>query len=135
MAGQILPDDPQRGSILNWIREGMDVYSYDDERIGEVEWVSFGSVGEEDAATGAGAVTADDLRMRQRNFVDDIADVFSDDNDMPDEFRERLMRLGFIRINATGLFARDRYATPDQIAAVDDDRVTLHATRDTLIKG
>jgi hypothetical protein len=124
----------QSENLLNRVHEGMDVYSYDDEYIGEVEWIYFGSVGVEGDRAGAGPVTPDDPRMRQRNFIDDIADVFRDD-DMPDQFREHLMRVGFIRINASGLFARDRYATPDQISAVRDDRVILTANRDTLIKG
>jgi hypothetical protein len=123
----------QDASLLNHVREGMDVYSYDDEYIGEVEWVYFGSVGGSEDVTGAGPATPDDPRMRERNFIDDIADVFRDD-DMPDELREKLMRQGFIRINASGLFASDRYATPNQISAVHDDRVILTANRDTLIK-
>jgi hypothetical protein len=44
------------------------------------------------------------------------------------------LRHGFIRINTSGLFAADRYAMPDQIASVADDRITLHVMREDLMK-
>jgi hypothetical protein len=44
------------------------------------------------------------------------------------------LRHGFIRINASGLFTSDRYAMPDQIASVADDRITLRVAREDLMK-
>ncbi len=43
-------------------------------------------------------------------------------------------RHGFIRIDTAGAFAADRYATADQIAAVDDSDVRLNVQRDDLLK-
>lgn len=133
MARQILPDDSQQDSVLMRIHEGMDVYNHDDERIGQVESIYFGSVGDQEAATGTGAATADNPATRERGFLDDLANVFRDD-DLPDELRERLLRQGFIRIDSSGLFSSDRYATPEQIAAVHEDRVILRTNKEGLIK-
>jgi hypothetical protein len=133
MSRQILPDDSQQDSVLMRVHEGMDVYNYDDERIGKVESIYFGSVGDQEAATGTGAATADNPAMRERGFLDDLANVFRDD-DLPDELRERLLRKGFIRIDSSGLFSSDRYATPEQIAAVHEDRVILRTDKEGLIK-
>ncbi len=124
----------QSESILTQVHEGMDVYTSDDKHIGEVERVYFGSVSEQEAETGTGAVTEADPRMQQRSWVEELADVFRTD-DIPQEMRERLQRLGFIRIDSDGLFAKDRYAMPEQIAAVRNDRVILRSDRDTLFKG
>jgi hypothetical protein len=44
---------------------------------------------------------------------------------MNEPSRQHLLRHGFIRIDSTGLFAADRYVTPDQIADVSVDHVTL----------
>jgi hypothetical protein len=134
MSRQILPDDSQQDSVLTRIHEGMDVYNHDDDRIGKVESIYFGSVGTEEAATGTGAATADNPAMRERGFLDDLANVFRDDDDLPDELRERLLRRGFIRIDSSGLFSSDRYATPEQIAAVHEDRVILRTDKEGLIK-
>lgn len=133
MTYQILPDDSQQDNVLMRVHEGMDVYNYDDERIGKVESIFFGSVSPEEAATGTGAATADNPAMRERGFLDDLANVFRDDN-LPDELRERLLRQGFIRIDSSGLFSSDRYAMPEQIAAVHEDRVILRTDKDGLIK-
>jgi hypothetical protein len=124
----------QSESILNQVHEGMDVYTYDDKHIGEVEAIYFGSVSEQEHALGTGSPTTDDPSMRDRSWMDEVADVFRTD-EVPEEMRERLQRQGFIRINSTGLFASDRYATPEQIAAVRDDRVILKSERDNLLKG
>jgi uncharacterized protein YrrD len=133
MSRQILPDDRQQNSVLTQIREGMDVYNYDEDRIGKVERVFFGSVSEGQAATGTGAATADPVGAGDRTSLTALAEVF-DTDDIPNQLREQLQRKGFIRIDSSGLFSSDRYATPDQIAAVHEDRVILRTDKEGLIK-
>lgn len=128
-----LDSNLQSDSILNQVREGMDVYTSDDKHIGEVEAIYFGAVSEQQDTFGTGSVTEDDPRMQRRSWVEELANVFRTD-EVPDEMRERLQRQGFIRIDAAGLFSSDRYAMPDQIAAVRGDRVILAADRDRLFK-
>ena len=57
------------------------------------------------------------------------------DDDLPREGRERLLQGGYIRIDSAGLFARDRYVTPEQIAGVSADAVQLNVAGDALIAG
>jgi hypothetical protein len=48
--------------------------------------------------------------------------------------QSKLLMDGYVRMDASGLFASDRFITPDQIARVDGDRVYLTVNRDQLIK-
>ncbi|MBN9346672.1 MAG: hypothetical protein J0I48_10815 [Devosia sp.] len=54
--------------------------------------------------------------------------------DIPEPLRSQLLRDGYIHLDARGLFARDRYILPEQIARVDADGIQLNVTRDALIK-
>jgi hypothetical protein len=113
----------------------MTVYDLNGKEIGEVEDIYLGSVSRTADDYGAGAATTyDPDRTREDTFLEDIAEVFTDDDDMPDELRSHLLRHGYIRIDVSGLFARDRYATPDQIESVSDDSVYLNVSVDELIK-
>ena len=56
-----------------------------------------------------------------------------DDDDLPRERRDVLIRQGYIRIDSAGLFAADRYATADQLAQVGDDAVQLSVPGDALL--
>jgi hypothetical protein len=48
--------------------------------------------------------------------------------------RQRLLQQGFVRIDANGIFAADRYVTPEQIDSVTGDGLMLNVTKDELIK-
>ena len=123
-------------SILTLIREGMSIYDMRDERIGEVDFVYFGAESETDAEVGAGPATlgrADNPQMRRDTIVDNIADAFSP-NDIPEQLEAKLLMSGYVRMDADGFFAADRFIVPEQIARVADDRVYLSVNRDQLVK-
>jgi len=117
---------------LQNVEEGMKVFDRDNHHIGTVDRVKFG---EDDPATpeieSAGISPA--VEDRRVGITGAIADIF-DPDDLPEEVREKLLNQGFLRVNSSGLFASDRYVTPDQIAAVTDDGVTLNVTREELLK-
>lgn len=52
---------------------------------------------------------------------------------LPQTERERLLRLGYLRIDAAGIFAGDRYAAADEVAGVDGDVVRLGVGKDRLV--
>jgi hypothetical protein len=52
---------------------------------------------------------------------------------MPQEIQDRLRLGGFIRIDMAGMLRADRYALPEQIAAVHGQKVTLNVSRDELL--
>ncbi len=117
--------------ILNQIREGMDVLDPGGSRIGTVEYVHFGD--EDPSTPEAESPTVSPAVRQDRTIMDVIADAFRAD-DVPEVLRDRLLRNGFVRLDASGLFAADRYVLPDQIAAVSGDQVTLTVGRDELIR-
>jgi hypothetical protein len=118
------------GSLRD-IREGMKVYDSTDKHIGEVEMVKFG---DDDPATPQVESSGISATENQSNtLLDNIAEAFHPD-DIPDEMREMLLLQGFVRIDADGLFAADRYVLPDQIRSVDHDRVTLNVSKSDLLK-
>lgn len=120
----------QERGILASIHEGMEVYDQAGERLGTVELVHFGSADEH----GLGAETTGTRPLRSGSLVEELAAVILPDDQVPEAFSDRLMRSGFIRVDADGLFAADRYITPDQIATVQGHRVMLGVERDALIR-
>lgn len=125
-----------RHSILRTIHEGMIVHDNTGERIGAVEFVHFGVASETQQDQGLGPASpghADSMEMGEDSLVGRIADAF-DDTDIPNELRRKLLQEGYVRMNADGLFAADRFITPDQIDSVREHDLELNVTRDQLIK-
>jgi hypothetical protein len=119
------------GNFLTQVHTGMKVYDRLHNEIGTVDRVQ---ISDDDPSTiETEAATPGNLRDRERNVIDAIAEVFAPDN-LPEEVRRRLMQQGFLRIDSSGLFAADRYVMPDQIMSVSGDAVTLKVSRDELIK-
>jgi len=121
-------------SILNQIEEGMRVVDRDDNEIGTVRKVFLGDVTDETNERGGGPATASGPEVRDDTLIDNLADAFLGAEPLPETVRERLLRHGFIRIDVSGLFASDRFAMPEQIASVSDNRVQLRLTRDELVE-
>lgn len=125
-----------RHSILAQIREGMDIYDVNDDHIGSVDFVHFGAASETQQELGVGPAApapADNPRMREDSIIDNIAEAFQP-NEVPEELRERLLVSGYIRMDADGIFASDRFIVPGQIVRVADDNVYLSVKRDQLAK-
>lgn len=136
IANSDLGDATGRQSILSLVHEGMEVYDVRDNHIGTVDFVHFGSASEtqQELGTGPASVTAaDDPQMRRDTIIDSIAEAFHP-NEVPDQLQSKLLMSGYIRLDSSGLFASDRFITPEQITGVSGDRVQLSVTRDQLIK-
>lgn len=113
------------------IRIGMKVLDRDRNVIGEIDDLKF-----PENATDPTAEPETEGRMAGEDRADSImgviADAFGRDQ-LPEALRARLMREGYVHIDADGLFARDRYILPEQIAGLDADGIVLNVTRDDLI--
>ena len=136
IANSDLADNTAKHSILNQIRQGMSVYDVRDNHIGSVSFVHFGAASETQHELGVGpatATSADSPIVGRDTLIGSIAEVF-DPNDMPEQLQQKLLLSGYIRLDTAGLFAADRYITPDQIASVADDKVQLSVSRDQLVK-
>jgi len=107
---------------LRHVREGMTVVGPDGEEVGTVAEVQMSDPGvvtpESQGASGEVGTALTDLWSRES---------------MPEQGRERLARLGYVRIDTRGLFSRDRFAAGDEIARVVDDRVHLTLPADQLL--
>lgn len=116
---------------LRHIEEGMKVFDRDRHEIGKVEMVRFGD--DDPATPEVEAAGTSDLNDRRDSLIDNIAEVFHPD-DLPEELRQKLLQQGFVRLDAKGLFASDRYITPEQIDALTPDGLLLNVSKDELLK-
>ena len=116
---------PSSDGPMPRITEGMDVIDSDGTKVGTVEEVRMG----DPEAVEAEPAAADDPSVT----VPPLAAVYLDGSGLHPDARARLARTGFVRVDAKGLFAGDRYVEPDQIADVSDDRGRLSVPRDQLL--
>ena len=120
----------QNNQLLASVREGMEVYARDGKKIGTVETVQFGQ--EDPAAPGPETATVHEQDTGRGSLVENFAEALGAGEELPEVFRARLLRNGYVKVDA-GLLASDRYVMADQIAAVAGDRVELHVSKDELI--
>lgn len=121
----------ETGNFLARIEEGMKVYDRLNDEIGKVDYVQMSD--DNPATPEVEAATPSPDLERRDTLIDNIAEAFTTD-ELDEEVRERLLQAGFVRIDSKGLFAADRYVTPDQIMSVTGDSITLNVTRDELVK-
>jgi hypothetical protein len=120
------------GGALERIREGMDVYDRDGDKIGTVSDVYFGA-GTGGELPGQEPPTVPDQNMRSGDtLIDRAASVFGA-RDVPEVVQTRLRQKGYFRLDG-GLLSGDRYVTPDQIAEVRGDDVILRIGADEVIE-
>lgn len=120
----------QTSASLRDVEQGMRVFDRERHEIGKVEWVQFGDDDPETPEVEAGGPSD---RRDDDTLLDVIAKAFRTD-DLPEEVRARLLHQGFVRIDADGLFAADRYVMPEQIDSVSGDGLMLNVTRDELMQ-
>jgi len=121
-------------AIPNTIREGMKVVDREMHEIGTVE--TFRATDTEPDMTGTtGAAGVSPVLEESENTMGALlADVFAPDEGLPREFQEKALRDGFVRLDAKGLFASDRYIFPEHIDRVEGDTLVLNVDKDHLIK-
>jgi hypothetical protein len=128
----MLLEDTMNTNHLEQVQQGMKVVDRLQHEIGKVDYVK---LSDDDPTTPeVEAAEPDRSGERRETIIDTIADVFHPDDDLPEAIRARLLQQGFIRIDSAGLFAADRYVTPDQILSVAGDTLTLNVSRDELVK-
>jgi uncharacterized protein YrrD len=108
------------------VTTGMTVIDANGETVGTVDEVRMAD---------AGAATSSGQSLDQPGGpITWIAEAFSTDSEMTQQAQERLARLGYIRVDAKGLFSGHRYVEADEIATVADDQVRLSVAADQLFK-
>ena len=115
------------------IREGMRVVDNAMQPIGTIE--AFRSTDEAPEAPEVAAAGVSPVLDQDRNDLTGLlADIFHPDDGLPREMQEKALREGFVRLDADGLFASDRYIFPEHIDHVDADRLVLRVGRKDLLK-
>lgn len=112
---------------MTQVQQGMHVVDAAGEDIGTVEDMK---MGDPEAATAQGQGAGVD-----GGLVGDVAQAFGGgEPDVPQERAERMLRLGYIKIDTKGLFAGDLYAAADRVDRVERDTVHLTVNQDELTK-
>lgn len=114
------------------IQVGMKVFDSERHEIGKVDGLKFPENAVAPGVEPATLDAADDDR-RDDTILDAVAEAFGRD-EIPEPLRSQLLRDGYVRLDAKGLFAHDRYILPEQIARLDAEGIQLNVTRDALIK-
>lgn len=115
------------------IREGMRVVDNSMNTIGTVE--TFRSTDEAPDSPEVDAAGVSPVFEQRRNDLTGIlADVFHPDDGLPRELQEKALREGFVRLDADGFMAADRYIFPEHIDRIEDDRLVLSVERNDLLK-
>jgi hypothetical protein len=121
-----------QSDVLRSVHEGMKVVDSSRKEIGRVDWVQYGNDDPETLDVEARSTEGMEEPLAD-TLVDNIVDAFRVD-DLPEEIRQRLLMQGFVRIDAEGIFAADRYVLPEQIAGVADDELMLNVEKSELVK-
>ncbi len=112
---------------LSRVREGMQVIDDEGNRLGRVQLVS---MGDPEAATTQGQEEWD---RKGTIFEQLVRAVFGPEPRIPDEFAVHLIRIGFIKIDSSGLLGKDAYAGSDQVGVVEGDMVHLNVSNEDLV--
>lgn len=120
-------------AIPSSIHEGMKVCDMSMDEIGTVE--TFRLSDEDAGRPGPETVGTSPVLQNERNTLTSIlADVFAPDERLPRELQEKALREGFVRLDADGLFASDRYIFPEDIDRIEGDRLVLSVRKKDLFR-
>lgn len=112
--------DPERNDLLAMIKEGMTVVDVDGDRVGTVSFVHMADLNDPD----------DNPGQRDAGLLGALDDVFDPDED--GDVTARMLREGYVKIDATGIFSDDKYIEPHEIAGVEGDTVQLRLDKDSI---
>lgn len=104
---------------IEQVREGMNVYDTQNQRIGSVVNVK---IGDPEAIT-----TQGQQPDQPGGMVGALMDTFSSGSGMPDERKERLLRLGYLEINGAGI-GNHFYESAEAIDRVTEAGVFLNSS-------
>lgn len=112
-----------RGGPIERVREGMEVFDLEDNKIGTVDMVK---MGDPEATT-----TRGEEPTPQAGVMPMSDEAYEPEVDEP--LRSELVRAGFLKIDG-GLFGADRYVPADAIDRVEGDKVFIRTPERRLPK-
>ena len=106
-------------TVIEQVREGMDVVGPDGKKIGKVEDLK---MGDPEAVTAEGQTDPE-----TGGLVSTLVDEFAETSKVPRHVAERLLRLGYVKIDKSGLFAGHQFVASDELDRVEGDTLWLKA--------
>lgn len=100
-------------SVIEQVREGMHVVAPDGKKLGKVEDLKMGdpeavtSDGQVDPATGG--------------LIGTVINDFAESSKLSHHTAERLLRMGYVKVDKAGLFAGHAYLASDELDRVEGD--------------
>jgi hypothetical protein len=104
-------------AIIEQVREGMHVVASDGKKIGKVEDLK---MGDPEAVTSDGQTDPD-----TGGLVNTVIDGFAVTSKLPRHDAERLLRMGYVKVDRSGLLAGHAYFASDELDRVEGDTVWL----------
>lgn len=116
--------NPNANELLQQVTEGMKVIDANGDDVGKVTFVHFAD---------EGAVTnASDRDHRDENFLEELAQAFTGDSGPNEHVAARMLKQGYIKIDARGWIDDDKYVSSRMVEGVSGDTVRLSIAKDTL---
>jgi sporulation protein YlmC with PRC-barrel domain len=104
-------------AVIEQVREGMHVVAPDGKKVGKVEDLKMGD---------PEAVTADgQVDPATGGLVGTVIEDFARTSRLPRHTAERLLRIGYVKIDKAGLFAGHAYLASDELDRVEGDTLWL----------
>jgi hypothetical protein len=134
-------DDVSRSRQLLWDSGSTDVQRHDDyrgsiDRIGPIEKVLEGMPVRDSQGNEIGKVEL--VKMGDPGAVTTVGQDVDQKPALPPAFADRLVRIGYLKVDRKGLFARDVYVAATEIDHVEEDavkgdKVILNVNQDMLL--
>ncbi|MCH6471171.1 hypothetical protein [Sinomonas terrae] len=105
-------------AVIEQVREGMPVVGADGKKAGRVEDLKMGD---------PEAVAAEGQAVPETGGAGGLIDDFVQISRLPRHVAERLLRLGYVKIDRPGLFAGHEYVAADELDRVEDGTLWLKA--------
>jgi sporulation protein YlmC with PRC-barrel domain len=103
--------------VIEQVREGMHVVAPDGKKIGKVEDLK---MGDPEAVTSDGQVNPE-----TGGLVGTVIDDFAATSNLPHHTAERLLRIGYVKVDKSGLFAGHAYLASDELDRVEGDTLWI----------
>jgi hypothetical protein len=104
-------------TVIEQVREGMHVVGPDGQKVGKVEDLKMGD---------PEAVTADGQTDPETGgLLGTLIDEFAESSRLPRHDAERLLRLGYVKIDRSGLLTGHEYVASDELDHIEDDTLWL----------
>jgi hypothetical protein len=111
-----------RTTSIERVQEGMAVRDQAGKRLGTVAYIK---LGDPDAMTGRGERLSDPASSAVERIAEVLPFTAEREPQVPEPFRSRLLRVGFLKVDGPGLADADRYVAADDVVAVDADAVRV----------